>query len=197
MSTYHTIIHTDGGAAPNPGEGAYVAILQNGEKAAAVRGYAPHATNQQMELAAAIAGLSALKSTRIPVHVYTDSQYLQGGASMWIRGWRKNSWKTAAGAPLANVELWQELDRIMAKYVITWIKVDGHAGVEMNVKADHLVQDTRDARGIASRFQVVDIPTIESPWNFEQFMHQAAAQPRPEVQYLRDRFSGLMKGPQG
>ncbi|GIK43787.1 MAG: hypothetical protein BroJett011_76200 [Chloroflexota bacterium] len=193
MTTYFTTIYTDGGASPNPGEGAYVAILQNGDRAAAVRGYAPHATNQQMELAAVIAGLHVLKSTRIPVHIYTDSQYVQGGASMWIKGWRKNGWKTTSGSPLANVELWQELDQVMNNYVISWFKVDGHAGVQMNVKADHMVQDTRQALGIASRYQIVDIPTIESPWHFTQFQTR---QTRPEVNYLRDRFAGLLKGPQ-
>ncbi len=196
MSNLFTIIHTDGGAAPNPGEGAYVAILQNGDRSAVVRGYVPHATNQQMELAAAIAGLSALKSTRIPVHVYTDSQYLHGGASMWLKGWRKNGWKTAGGSPLANVELWQELDQIMAKYVITWFKVDGHAGVEMNVKADNLVWDTRQAKGIVSHYQVLDIPTIPCSWDFNQFIRQSAKTPRPEVAQLRKELAGLLKGPQ-
>jgi ribonuclease HI len=196
MSNLFTIIHTDGGAAPNPGEGAYVAILQNGDRSAVVRGYVPHATNQQMELAAAIAGLHALKSTRIPVHIFTDSQYVHNGASMWIRGWRKNGWKTASGSPLANVELWQELDSVMAKYVITWFKVDGHAGVEMNVKADNLVWDTRNAKGIADRYQVIDIPTIPCPWDYSQFIHQSAKTPRPEVAQLRKELAGLLKGPQ-
>jgi ribonuclease HI len=186
-----TIIHTDGGAAPNPGEGAYVAILQNGERAACVRGYAPHATNQQMELAAVIAGLHALRSVKIPVHIHTDSQYVHGGASMWIKGWRKNGWKTTTGTPLANVELWQELDSVMGKFVIAWFKVDGHAGVEMNVKADNLVWDTRNARGIASRYQVTDIPTIESAWSFTQFQTQHV---RPEVADLRNQFAGILKG---
>lgn len=196
MSDLFTTIYTDGGAAPNPGEGAYVAILQNGDRAAVVRGYAPHATNQQMELAAAIAGLHTLKSTKIPVRIYTDSQYLHGGASMWIRGWRKNGWKTASGSLLANVELWQELDRVMNNYVISWFKVDGHAGVQFNVKADNLVWDTRQALGIADRYQITDIPTIPCPWDFNQFIHQAAHTPRPEVAQIRKELAGLLKGPQ-
>jgi ribonuclease HI len=190
MSNLFTIIHTDGGAAPNPGEGAYVAILQNGDRAAVVRGYVPHATNQQMELAAVIAGLHALKSTRIPVHIFTDSQYVQAGASMWLKGWRKNGWKTAASSPLANVELWQALDDIMGKYVITWFKVDGHAGVEMNVKADHMVADTRQARGITARFQITDIPTLESPWNFTQFQTKHV---RPDEVARRGQVADLRK----
>ncbi|MBE7473147.1 MAG: hypothetical protein DPW09_36215 [Anaerolineae bacterium] len=189
MSHYHTIIHTDGGCSPNPGEGAYVAILQNGDRAACVRGYAPYATNQQMELAAAIAGLSALKSTKIPVQVYTDSQYVQAGASAWINGWRRNGWKNRQGELLANVELWQELDQLMNRFVISWHKVDGHAGVEFNIKADHLVGDTRQARGIASRYQITDIPTIESTWQFEAFQKSNV---NPLVAQMRKDLAGLL-----
>lgn len=192
MSNLFTIIHTDGGASPNPGEGAYVAILQNGDRAAVVRGYAPHATNQQMELAAVIAGLHALKSTRIPVQIYTDSQYVESGASMWIKGWRKNGWKTRDGKPLANLNLWQELDTLMAKFAISWHKVDGHAGVEFNVKADHLAGDTRQARGIVERYQITDIPVIASTWNFTQFQSQ---QVNPLVAQMRKELAGILKGP--
>lgn len=184
-----TIIHTDGGAAPNPGEGAYIAILQNGDRCAAVRGYAPHATNQQMELAAAIASLHALKSTAIPVQIYTDSQYVHDGASMWIKGWRKNGWKNSTGKPLANVELWQALDEIMAKYVISWHKVEGHAGVQMNVKADHLVADTRQAKGEPAHYQLVDIPTIESAWSFIRFQVEYT---NPVVAQMRKELAGLL-----
>ena len=81
---YFTIIHCDGGARPNPGPAAYAAILQHGDKAACVRGYAPYATNNQMELAAVIAALHSLKSTKIPIKVVMDSQYVQAGASRWI-----------------------------------------------------------------------------------------------------------------
>jgi ribonuclease HI len=196
MDPLFTIIHTDGGASPNPGEGAYVAILQNGQRSACVRGYAPYATNQQMELAAAIAGLHALKSTRIPVHIYTDSQYLHAGASRWIRSWRKNGWKTSQGRVLKNVDLWQELDTVMAPYVITWFKVEGHAGVSMNVAADNLVWDTRDAKGDSTQYQMLDIPPIESPWEFSRFQRQLKQTVRPEVAQLRRRFAGILKGPE-
>lgn len=184
-----TIIHTDGGAAPNPGEGAYVAILQNGERSACVRGYALYATNQQMELAAVIAGLSALKSRRIPVKVITDSQYVHGGASRWLKDWRKNGWRTSKGKPLANLELWQELDQLISRYVIAWTKVAGHAGVEINVKADHLVQDTRQAKGDPALYQITDISTLPATWSFSQFQSQTI---RPEVTALRDRYAHLL-----
>jgi ribonuclease HI len=99
-----------------------------------VRGYAADVTNQQMELAAVLAALSSLKSTRIPVHIHTDSEYVQLGASQRLKTWKRNGWRTTSGSKVKNLELWQELDALMDRYVIAWYKVEGHAGVEMNVK---------------------------------------------------------------
>lgn len=207
FKAHFTLIHTDGGCSPNPGEGAYVAILQNGDKAAAVRGYAPYATNQQMELAAVIAGLSALKSTRIPVHLVTDSQYVHDGATSYLKSWRNNGWQTSKGTPLANLELWQELDPLLNRFVIAWFKVSGHSGVEFNVKADHLVQDTRQAQGDSTRYRETDLPTLASPWVFTQFQAQYVRPDqvarRGQVAHLRKQFAGILtkwpaeaKGPQ-
>lgn len=194
MSKYFTQIHTDGGAAPNPGKGAFVAVLQFGDKSACVRGYTPHATNQQMELAAAIAGLSALKSTRIPVKLITDSQYLHDGASKWIKTWRKNGWKASDNKPLKNVELWQCLDAVMAPFVISWIKVSSHAGVIGNVAADNLVWDTRNAQGDPKHYQVTTIPTIPVAWDYNK-LYQAPQHPvNSEVADLRARFAELAQG---
>lgn len=66
----------------------------------------------------------------------------------------------------------------------------------MNVKADTLVWDTRNARGIADRYQVIDIPTIPCSWDYNQFVHQAAHTPRPEVAQMRKELEGILKGPQ-
>ncbi len=46
-----------------------------------------------MELTAAIEALEALKSPS-EVDLYTDSNYLRGGITSWIKGW-----KETAGAP--------------------------------------------------------------------------------------------------
>jgi ribonuclease HI len=191
--SYFTIIHCDGGARPNPGEAAYAAILQHGGRIACVRGYAPHATNNQMELAAAIAALHTLKSSRIPVKVVVDSQYVQAGASRWIKTWRKNGWMTSRGEPVENRELWQELDAVMSRFVIDWIKVEGHADSLMNNRADDLVWDTRQAEGDSTRYQIVDIPTLESPWSFVGFERKQAERPiPPQAKVLGQHFQAIL-----
>jgi ribonuclease HI len=192
-NSYFTVIHTDGGSRPNPGQGAYAAILQHQGKSAVVRGYVPYATNNQMELAAVIAALHALKSTRIPVKLYVDSQYVHDGATRWLKGWRKNNWKTSNGDPVKNVELWQELDEIMGRYVISWHKVTSHAGSAMNNRADELVWDTRDAAGDPAKYQVTNIPTIESPWEFTVFQNRIVnAKLPPQAKAMGNRFRQIL-----
>ena len=59
-----------------------------------------------MELTAAIEALEALKSPS-DVELYTDSNYLRGGITGWIKGWKRNGWRTSDKKPVKNVELWQ------------------------------------------------------------------------------------------
>ena len=90
----HVIIHTDGGAAPNPGPGGWAAILTFGDHEKELKGGEPNTTNNRMELMAAISALEALKRPcRVDLH--TDSKYVQQGISQWIHGWKRNGWKTA------------------------------------------------------------------------------------------------------
>lgn len=190
MQSYFTTIYADGGCKPNPGPGAYAAILQHGEKVACIRGYAAETTNNQMELAAAIAALHTLKSSRIPVKVMVDSQYVHSGATMWLKGWKKNGFRTTDDRPVKNRELWIELDTVISRFVITWVKVDAHSSDLGNNKADALVWDTRDAKGDPTRFQMTEIPTIESPWSYTSFQATAT---NPVVADLRKRFAHILK----
>ena len=88
-------------------------------------------TNNQMELTAVIEALSAIKRP-VPMVVSLDSQYVKNGILEWMPQWKKRGWKTAAGKPVKNIELWQKLDDIEWK----WVK--GHAGEPGNEKADEL-----------------------------------------------------------
>jgi ribonuclease HI len=134
----HVIIHTDGGAAPNPGPGGWAAILTFGDHEKELKGGEPDTTNNRMELMAAISALEALKRPcRVDLH--TDSQYVQQGISRWIFGWKRNGWKTADKKPVKNGELWQRLDTAVARHQVRWHWVKGHAGHELNERADQLV----------------------------------------------------------
>ncbi len=72
-------------------------------------------TNNRMELIAAIEALEALKSPS-EVDLYTDSNYLRGGITSWIKGWKKNGWRTADRKPVKNAELWERLEQAAARH---------------------------------------------------------------------------------
>ena len=83
--------------------------MRFGEHERELKGGEAVTTNNRMELQAAIEALSALKEP-CAVELYTDSQYVKGGMTGWIHGWKKNGWKTSAKKPVKNAELWQALD---------------------------------------------------------------------------------------
>jgi ribonuclease HI len=133
-------IWSDGACSGNPGPGGWGAILiWNGHRKE-LKGGAPETTNNRMELQAAIEALDALKRAST-VDFYTDSQYVRGGVMGWIKGWKRNGWKTADRKPVKNVDLWQKLDELAAKHRIVWHWVRGHAGTEENERADELARE--------------------------------------------------------
>jgi ribonuclease HI len=136
----HVIVHTDGACSGNPGPGGFGAILEwNGQKKE-LKGGEAHTTNNRMELMAAIIALESLKRA-CTVHIHTDSQYLRDGITKWIFGWKKNGWKTADKKPVKNVDLWQRLDAALKTHKVEWHWVRGHAGHELNERADELARE--------------------------------------------------------
>ncbi len=142
----HVIVHTDGACSGNPGPGGWGAILKFGDVERELSGGESNTTNNRMELLAAISALEALKRPA-KVDIYTDSQYLRGGITGWIFGWKKNGWRTADRKPVKNVDLWQRLDSALGEHAVTWHWVKGHAGHDENERADELARKgLREAR---------------------------------------------------
>ena len=140
MSQPHVTIHTDGACSGNPGPGGWGAILTFGDREKELKGGEAHTTNNRMELMAAIAALEAL-TRPCRVDLYTDSQYLRGGITGWIHGWKKNGWRTADKKPVKNVDLWQRLDEALKRHTVQWHWVRGHAGHPENERADALARE--------------------------------------------------------
>lgn len=139
MGADRVVIHTDGACSGNPGPGGWGAILEWNGHRRELKGAEAHTTNNRMELMAAIMALETLKRP-CTVEVYTDSQYLRDGITKWIHGWKRNGWRTADKKPVKNAELWQRLDAALARHKITWHWVRGHAGHDLNERADELAR---------------------------------------------------------
>jgi len=131
-------IYTDGGADPNPGAGGWAAILIDpaSGKARELSGGEPVATNNRMELTAAIRALEAL-TQRCRVHLFTDSLYLRKGITEWLPGWIARGWRRKEGV-LQNEDLWRRLAELIQEHQIRWDWVKGHAGNRWNERADVL-----------------------------------------------------------
>ena len=135
------IIYSDGGSDPNPGIGGWAAILRFGEHEKVLTGNDPEATNNRMELTAAIRALEALKRP-CDIDFYTDSEYLRKGITEWIDGWAASGWKKK-GKSIQNVDLWQALWPLVKTHEIEWHWVKGHSGNEFNERVDKLARDAR------------------------------------------------------
>ena len=128
-------IHTDGACSGNPGPGGWAALLVSGAHEKLISGAEPATTNNRMELLAAIRALEALKRP-CDVVLWTDSEYLRRGITEWLSRWKASGWKTAAKQPVANRELWEELDRLSRGHSIDWRWVRGHSGHPENERVD-------------------------------------------------------------
>jgi len=141
-------IYTDGGADPNPGIGGWAAILIDPVtgKAREISGGEPRATNNRMELTAAIRALEALKRP-CRIDLFTDSLYLRKGITEWLPGWIARGWRRKDGE-LQNEDLWRRLAELIERHEVHWDWVRGHAGNRWNERADELAtQEIRKLRG--------------------------------------------------
>lgn len=101
------------------------------------------ATNNQMELKACVLALRfAAKMPNLhpfrEIRIYTDSMYVVSNHKTAMFTWPANEWRTAAGRPIANMELWQDLRgairQVRKRVEISWLKA--HKGHPYNEAAD-------------------------------------------------------------
>jgi len=128
------IIYTDGAARGNPGPGGYgVVLLYKGHRKELSAGFRK-TTNNRMELLAVISGLEALKTTDLPVKVYSDSKYVVDAVTKgWIWNWQSKRFKNKK-----NPDLWMRYIELHKKFDITFQWVKGHANIPENERCDQL-----------------------------------------------------------
>ncbi|MDT8296711.1 MAG: ribonuclease H, partial [Spirochaetaceae bacterium] len=106
----------------------------------------PSTTNNRMELTAVIEALKLVSlryGGNTPVEIHTDSQYVQKGIGQWMNGWIAKGWKTAAGKPVKNKDLWLTLRELDTGMDVKWYWVKGHSGNRWNERCDELVAAQR------------------------------------------------------
>lgn len=133
----HVLAFTDGACKRNPGPGGWGVLLRYGDIEKTFHGSEPHTTNNRMELKAAIEALTRI-SEPCQVSLFTDSQYVIKGITEWLKGWKRNGWRTSTKKPVLNEDLWRQLDALNEQHSVSWHWVRGHSGHRENELVDAL-----------------------------------------------------------
>ena len=132
-------LFSDGSCLGNPGAGGWAYILQYGDAIKKASGAEAMTTNNQMELTAAIMGLSALKQP-CRVELFTDSEYVVKAISSWLAKWVVTDFKGKK-----NADLWRRYLAAAAPHEIkaSWVK--GQAGHPQNEECDAMARAAAEA----------------------------------------------------
>lgn len=134
------IIYTDGACHVHKSKcGGYGAVLKYKDYIKKIYGGERNTTNNAMELKAVIEALKCVKTTHVPIEIYSDSQLIVNCfQENWYNNWIYNNWRTTKSR-VKNVELWKELiDLVEKQDDINFFKVKAHIGIELNELADDL-----------------------------------------------------------
>jgi ribonuclease HI len=164
-------LFTDGACRGNPGPGAWAGLAQDvtGLLIFELSGFSEQTTNNRMEL---LAGLEVLRKflnyytcqkdgkngedsevmeidqkskIKEKIALFSDSKYLVNGVEKWMEDWKKRGWKKSDKKDPENLDLWIELDNIIAQYKnLTFIWVKGHSGHAQNERCDYLANKCLD-----------------------------------------------------
>lgn len=142
----HLYVFTDGSCRDQRG-GWGAVFVWNGEIIQRWSGPVPStATNNIAELYAIQRVVTGFDQLGVPsLTICPDSDYSIKSLTLWVKGWRRNGWRTSKGDPVANRQiietLAEQIDLLGPKVVFQW--VPGHAGNRYNEEADRLANEGR------------------------------------------------------
>ncbi|MFB7665847.1 ribonuclease H [Kitasatospora sp. NPDC056138] len=159
----------DGAAKGNPGPAAWAFVVADSTGAPQRWQAGPlgHSTNNVGELTA-LEQLLASTDRTTALEVRLDSTYTRDAVTKWLKGWKRNGWKTAGGKPVANRELIQRIDALLEGRDVTFVYVPAHQvdGDPLNAIADKAASDaarTQQAAGGTAADLPVPDPVRASP----------------------------------
>lgn len=122
------VAYTDGACSGNPGPAGFGVVIDRPEARTELSVFLGRATNNIAELSAIEEALLVLRDWRGPIDVYTDSNYAIGVLT--------KAWK-----PKANQDLIAGIKELLPTgRDVRFVWVPGHAGVELNERADELAR---------------------------------------------------------
>ena len=140
-------IYTDGSCKGNGKHGAFggigVYFGDNDPRNVSEKLSGAIQTNNRAELSAVVKALEIIRqeeSHHNKIIIHTDSIYVKNGMDKWLNAWKQNGWVTTSNKPVANQDLWIQLDYLKSDNIsFKWVK--GHASDKGNSMADKLACD--------------------------------------------------------
>jgi ribonuclease HI len=130
------VAYTDGASSGNPGPSGIGIVLRFGSHEKEISKHIGITTNNVAELTAIETALKAIRTTEIPVRLYTDSQYCYGLLSL---GWK----------PKRNEKLVASVRGMMKRFKdLRILKIEGHVGIDDNERADRLAREAAIGKGV-------------------------------------------------
>ena len=117
---------------------SYEARARGGVGLIITGGISPNLAGRVAPFSSQLSSRKHLKDHNEEIHLFTDSNYVRQGITEWINKWKINNWRTASKKPVANRDLWIELDELANSMDIVWNWVKGHSGDPGNERADQL-----------------------------------------------------------
>ena len=142
-------LYTDGSSSHITSEGGWAYIVLSDEGFITQDyGYEIGATNNSMELKAAVEGIKHLSNQKCKIELYSDSSYMINSLkNEWWKDWEKNGWKKRNGEVTPNSSLWKELILLLEINEVDFIKVKAHSGDKLNDYCDKLAKEARKSLG--------------------------------------------------
>ena len=108
----------------------------------------PAATNSTQEMKALLSFLDWMPP-EMPALIRLDSEFVVKGCTEWLAGWKAKGWRKCDGKPVANADLWKQIDTPLSarKVRVEWVK--GHATSAGNNRADALADEAAGNWGLA------------------------------------------------
>lgn len=128
----HVIAYTDGACSGNPGPAGLGLVVLSTEQRIERYEYLGRATNNVAELTAILRALDEI-DPKVKATIHTDSKYAIG---VLQKGWKAK----------ANRELIETLRAELAPRSVRLVYVKGHAGIELNERADELARQAVQER---------------------------------------------------
>ena len=133
-------VYTDGSCLGNPGRGGWGVVSDN----FVICDNARNTTNNIMEMTAVVKALErCIDCAILEVRIYTDSNYVKNGITLWIHNWKRNGWKTSSGGDVKNKDIWITMDTLTRQMkTVEWKWVKAHNGNPKNEEVDKLARES-------------------------------------------------------